>query len=213
MNEHPILFRGDMVRAILDGRKTQTRRPITNPRWAELGTMEQDGDDMIAIANVSGCFATVKCPFGESGHDLWVREAWCHENIDCDGVDCEQPTHIYHRATESYPESLKWKPSIHMPRWASRLSLKVIDVRIEFILDITGRGAWMEGSGKPCVACGYTLQDSDEQMDHHLCKGPGWTNARNEFLESWDKTYASRGLGTKDNPFVWVVDFEKKMSL
>lgn len=119
MKERPILFSGPMVRAILEGRKTQTRR---------VAKIHGYGLDDRPVFGRS--------PFGEPGDRLWVRETFC-------GSCVRDPAYIY-RATDENPSHLfqpRWRPSIHMPRWASRLTLEVTAVRRERLRDITDDAA------------------------------------------------------------------------
>lgn len=139
MTERPILFNGPMVRAILEGRKTQTRRPVACPTWAVAGSLESDGAGGVeAAVQLTGCMADVRCPFGVAGDKLWVRETWaCPESV------------TYYRATDEGMTSppAKWRPSIHMPRWASRIDLDVTRVRFEKLNDVTADDARAEGFG------------------------------------------------------------------
>lgn len=199
MRERPILFSGPMVRAILDGRKTQTRR-IIKPQPPE-GIDDLHGGKLSQRApyrlehpetgqilgngfeDEDGRF--YKCPYGFVGDVLWVRE--------CFGTDpyASQKGHteLHYRADwkgdSDYP--MKWKPSIHMPKVACRLRLRITDIRVERLQDITEADAGAEGcdvnipDGYPCaVACFHDLWQS--------INGP----------DSWHH-----------NPWVWVVNFHR----
>ncbi len=129
--EKPILFSGPMVRAILAGRKTMTRRLVRWPKWCDPSTAEEDGDRFVAICKSTGCFSEIPPPYAV-GDVLWVRETWA----DTRGTHFDKP--IYYKAdvmpgsdadTARINAGVKWKPSIHMPRWASRLTLRVVEVR------------------------------------------------------------------------------------
>ena len=166
MKERPILFGGDMVRAILDGRKTQTRRPVKldfsgRVRRARRSWHLEDPNAVNA------------CPFGAPGDRLWVRETWA----------CPQ-TVTYYRADEEalLPRGEKWTPSIHMPRWASRIALEVTAVRVERVQDITEKDALAEGT--------IPLDRS---------------TPREMFAEVWQSIYAN----WPTNPWVWVVEFRR----
>ena len=141
--EKPILFSGEMVRAILDGRKTQTRRVIKpQPMFSNVAvngmTLERQ------IAGEKAWLINHKCPYGKPGDTLWVRETWASHRYMDDTAPSEftpgaQMLPIFYRA--NYGSALsgdcgKWRPSIHMPRWASRLTLRVVDVRIERVQEI-----------------------------------------------------------------------------
>ena len=135
MKERPILFNGDMVRAILSGAKTQTRRPVKGvdaKNWIQE-PRTGFGTHVIQAAD-RGC-----CPFGVPGDRLWVREAFV-----------EIAGRAHHRAGgnlhfDGKPYTGKWTPSIHMPRWACRITLDVTEVRVERVRDITEEDARAEG--------------------------------------------------------------------
>jgi hypothetical protein len=123
--ERPILFSGQMVRAILEGTKTQTRRVVTLKHFG--GKMLCDA----ALRNVS------VSPYGAIGDRLWVRETFCD-------TGCKRA--VYRASTD--PANWKWRkwtPSIFMPRWASRITLEITGVRVERLRDITDKEAWAEG--------------------------------------------------------------------
>ena len=204
MKEHPILFTGDMVRAILDGRKTQTRRVI-RPQPDAIAPF-QDGEPTEAYYNgwpKAGEARELKCPYGIPGDRLWVRETWrkageCTINDPCYG----------YRATMKYAcgqpvpneKATKWKPSIHMPRAASRITLEVTDVRVERVQDISEVDAQVEG----CV--------NDVKLEYGHMTGPidykGFY-AVERFETLWDSINAKRGYGWDKNPWVWVVTFKR----
>jgi hypothetical protein len=197
MKERPILFNGDMVRAILEGRKTQTRRPIKNlPECAILDTKRDLKFQDPHMAE--WLLKTLKCPFGQPGDRLWVRETWCrvtrlndcyskHSNL-CGGVDSWD----YYKADEkSLPAGFNWKPSIHMPREASRIILKIDEIRVERVQDIAEDDAEAEGTpARPDIAC-------------------AGTSARIAFAEVWDSIYFKQGADWQKNPLVWVVKFHR----
>lgn len=179
--ERPILFSGPMVRAILEGHKTQTRRVVRWPFSGQPNADEMDnaGDCVTIIAR--GKF--VKCPFGEVGDRLWVRETFATYSGD------GGTSGLLYRADPMFDTTTvfdwTWKPSIHMPRWASRLSLEITQVRVERIQDITEEDAQAEGR---------TLQDFGSG-------GPGY------FPHTWDALNAKRGFSWEANPWVWVIGF------
>jgi len=163
MKERPIIFSGPMVRAILAGEKTQTRR-IVKPQ-------------------------AVKCPYGKPGDRLWVRESFCEV------VDQYGSKRAHYRASEPNLEVIrpmkdrppyagppKWKPSIHMPRWASRIDLEITHVRSQRLQAITVGAARAEG----------------------IVAQPGYLAS--EFKALWESIH---GSGSWDkNPWVWVIEFE-----
>ncbi len=209
MKERPILFSGPMVRAILEGRKTMTRRMVKFVNQANLSKFMSHG-----VSRVSWCdkpgepmamdetdFLTW-CPYGVPGDRLWVRETFAE--VGCTGWPINKFEYAY-RADftngnwEGYADMCfeKWKPSIFMPRAASRILLEVTDVRVERLQDITEADAKAEG-----------VEPDDEQGYWKGYLHPGVHNsAKKSFsglwrsingYESWDQ-----------NPWVWVVEFRK----
>jgi hypothetical protein len=190
MHEHPILFSGPMVLAILQGRKSQTRR-VANPQPA----VSSDG---------YAC-GPIRCPYGAPGDLLWVRETWCTRKcFNCDvGYDderctCSNPP--LYRATE--PDAVRaddepWRPSIFMPRWASRITLRVTGVRVERVQGISNVDAIAEGAMEWAAEQETPVRDL-------TC-----SDARLVFLQLWDSINAKRGFGWEANPWVWVVAFER----
>jgi predicted XRE-type DNA-binding protein len=153
MAEKPIIFSGPMVKAILEGRKTQTRRIIKHPPEADL-IYSPKGSDLWLWTDGDGGSGTVLLPYAV-GDVLWVREAFATVgNVDppwllyrASGYEAECRRHGFDNPP---PESsVKWKPSIHMPRWASRISLKVNAVKVERLNDISEEDARAEGVERP----------------------------------------------------------------
>lgn len=178
MSEHPILFSGEMVRAILEGRKTQTRRVITVPvSDAHAGRphspMVKHNGDWYKPHEWS--------PYGVPGDRLWVRETWAKPYVNCDAV---------FRADYKGAGILKWKPSIHMPRWASRITLDVVNVRVERVQDISEEDARAEG-----IDDGWLVREQ-------------FPEARIAYRYLWDSINAKRGYGWATNPWVWVIEFK-----
>ena len=202
--ERPIIFRGDMVRAILDGRKTQTRRVVKaardrNGSGCELAPCEIAGEVNGADPDYSFC------PYGQPGDRLWVRESFCEafSNYEEGG---EQTT-VYYRADgqevvvddgDGYAETNKdgtlkspWKPSIHMPRWASRITLEITDIRVERLQDIS--------------------EEDAEGTEKRLCGGYPYHNPPSTFVNGFCHLWESiNGPGSWDaNPWVWCVSFKR----
>jgi hypothetical protein len=184
MNTHPILFSAPMVRAILEGRKTQTRRVI--PSKLQLCRSPEDEPEWF-IQNSK---------YGQPGDHLWVRETWAVSG-NWDGVKISDLPHhgidIVYRASEKYPNGgyYKWKPSIFMPRWASRITLKVMDVRVERVQDISETDAKAEGVDENSLDVWMSGDDTPVGM----------------FGALWDSINEKRGFGWDVNPWVWVVTF------
>ena len=178
MKERPILFNGEMVRAILDGRKTQTRRVIkwealhkqaglpfpTKVRLAWFNLLQGWGLD--AGDNV---LREVKCPYGLPGDRLWVREAFrcngwatdmatifykAHENASYTEM-CEQFPVADHKPL---PVDTRWRHSIYMPRWASRITLEITDVRVERLQEISEKDAESEGM-RESLGCHLAVEE------------------------------------------------------
>jgi len=155
--ERPILFSAPMVRALLDGSKTQTRRIFKLPPgcawYGGLGG-EKEGwlqdDTGPAWWHVS----EQRCPYGQPGDRLWVREAWAPREID---PEC---TTAAYRATDDECNG-PWKPSIHMPRWACRMELEIISVRVERLQDISEADAVAEGIERPEAMSAVSLEAMD----------------------------------------------------
>ena len=227
MKERPILFNGPMVRAILEGRKTQTRRvmkpQIDLSEWPlKPGTLEKEKEwrYMPRVAdwhhieeNMWGLFnkgdrpsavpyTGVKCPFGQPGARLWVREThYFHsdESISfrADKVDGVLWSSPQADGLERELDIPKWRPSIHMPRWASRITLEVVSVRVERVQEISEYDATSEGI-TPAPGCYDTfLDDAGKSI-----------SAENKFRLLWDSINAKRGLGWDANPWVWVIEFK-----
>lgn len=215
MRERPILFSGPMVRAILDGRKTQTRRVMTPqpPCGTTYVIAGEDENRALCISdNESGEFLWPidpwrKCPYGVPGDRLWVKEAW-------------QPYHaakeIYYPANGAwgiYPDQGDWfaadwerrgatkamtgRPSIHMPRWASRLTLEITRVRVERVQEISEADARAEGVDATAPLYG---DSGGYQHEGH----------KETFRSLWDSINGKRkGCSWADNPWVWVIKFRK----
>jgi hypothetical protein len=238
MRERPILFSGPMVRAILAGRKTQTRRLMTPPP-SEFVPNENRHPPRHAAAyfdaycseartesNPRGmsdrwCWWTpddrqgpdwIRCPYGAPGDRLWVRETW-RRTSDVDGrddileykaggtrliVDSEAGltiAHGEHRATSVLPT---WKPSIYLPRWASRITLEVAGVRVERLQAISEADAVAEG-----VDGSETATAPQDTVDV-----AGMTPARGAFACLWESINGKRAPWAS-NPWVWVVEFKR----
>lgn len=200
MKYRPILFSGPMVRALLDGRKTQTRRVVKAPNsvTAFRHFHEDEWDRM--QGNVRG--DTVRCPYGQPGDRLWVRETWSDE--------CDHHWVMYradHRAERRSGGELfdacsadelrtlhVWSPSIHMPRWASRITLEVTGVRVERLQNISEADAMAEG-------CGMLKPYSDHWQHRDV--------AKEEYRCLWETLHPRMGETWGHNPWVWVVEFKR----
>lgn len=211
MKERPIIFSAPMVRAILSGAKTQTRRVVKPQPDYRYGVLFPQGSS----TGYSPDLLAGACPFGRPGDRLWVRETWKHIEggaiYDASGgtIDAFDPETIYRadRPNRSGP----WISPIHMPRWASRITLEITDVRVERLQDISEADAVAEGvrrgDGK-----WHALDDCEAVFLDEF----GWFaperytrhNApRHAFREAWE---IISGPGSWDaNPWVWVIEFKK----
>lgn len=180
IKERPILFGAPMVRAILDGRKTQTRRIVKPQPFDddfELTTyheacVDRRGNHYPACNETFGISSrsaewSIRCPCGQVGMKLWVRENWAVSNIYDDTRPsriCSEllqenpgraPTKVKYPATDSLSSGIRIRPSIHMPRWASRIDLEITDIRVERLNEISegdAIGAWF------CERCGRDVR-------------------------------------------------------
>lgn len=196
MKEYPVIFNSEMVRAILDGRKTQTRRVIKLSH--ERGMVNpvirgRNGE----ISSISCRLAPTLCPFGQVGDRLWVRETWTHESIDAED-GCYAPD--YRATANGQPVAGKWIPSIHMPRWASRITLEITAVRVERLNDISEEDAKAEGV-KPA---GDMLPD---YPDTFLTPKGDFATASVAFKRLWESIYGEESWSA--NPWVWVIEFHR----
>lgn len=191
MRERPILFSGEMVRAILEGRKTQTRRAVNPQPIQGEGVCECPYGNFGWAYTVNGGACScggVTNRYGHPGDKLWVKETFCDVMKDCIQNHCfyraDMPIHIDAENTErgdniDFADSdFKWTPSIFMPRWASRITLEIVSTRIERLQEITLDDARAEGV---------------ETTDQYAAL---WISING--AESWNS-----------NPFVWVIEFKK----
>lgn len=181
VKERPILFRPELVNAIFEGRKTQTRRIARD--W---------------LAVVAGL---TNCPYGQIGDRLWVRET---HQIYSNGADAE-PTVLYRADGDS---AKKWRPSIFMPRWASRLTLEITKVRIERLQDITEADAIAEGIQKRMIQVGRH-SNLEPIYPAFSERAGGFHSARAAFEFGWDEINRKRGFGWDKNPILWVIEFRR----
>lgn len=199
MRERPILFSDEMVRAILDGRKSQARRVVKPqpPRtaYSEGFVLASQHRDRLGkwIFSDAGSSPTqyIGCPYGQPGDRLWVREAFAiNPNVPSMGHSRTLAArHRRYRADGGEPW-FRWKPSIHMPRWASRITLEITGVRVERVQDITEDDAVAEGRPR-----------------HN--KPPESISTVEMFAASWNGLNGKRGYGWDANPWVWVIDFNR----
>ena len=204
----PILFNTEMVRAILDGRKTCTRRICKDANECTVPDMDFYNADRrtYAVHNFVDKEHTEQLSTAErtcpicTGDILYVRETWK-----------EAPKGYYYYEDwqkDDIADVTKWKPSIHMPKEAARIWLKVIDVRVERLQDITYNGALREGSEG--IRCDHVALGVHGCTD---CMNTGWIEPPQvEFMQIWNSTIKKSNLdryGWDANPWVWVIEFER----
>lgn len=214
MNEKPILFSAPMVIAILEGKKTQTRRVINpQPDNRPTGHMRFYPNDMAKKRKHYGSEEHMKrglpvdfSPYGHPGDQLWVRETWALSGNWDDVKISDLPKfgikdNLVYRASEKHPnaEYYKWKPSIFMPRWASRITLVVSRIRVERVQEITRDDAKAEG-----VSGVWRNPPEKEEHYRRVLLNPYVAN----YSVLWDAINAGRGFGWDVNPWVWVVEFK-----
>jgi hypothetical protein len=218
VKERPILFSGPMVRAVLSGRKTQTRRVIDRMTGFKVNQFDRSNtpgydwhfrcqrglwQDMDHAEVLS------RCPYGQSGERLWVRETFSSWHHGCHWHECTQEgrskvscSNCFYRATHHFPDDdQKWVPSIFMPRWASRITLEITGVRVERLHDISEADAIAEGIHKfhDLEMYGY---------DPKGTPGPMVGDSTSEaFFHLWEKINGDGAVNA--NPFVWVIEFKK----
>lgn len=217
MKERPILFSGEMVSAILEGRKTQTRRVMKLPEWTVVVAKNSEGWAAYNSTEEYDPFSlddkcqSIRCPYGFPGDRLWVRETDWHEVLQGQenaAFDDGELRSRWDAGTGKVFHIPKWKPSapawrhrpsIHMPRWASRITLEVVSVRVERLQDISENDAIAEG-----VTPTYQTAELEDKGD-----GPRfWQRPRKAFELLWD-SLAKPGEKWADNPWVWVIEFKR----
>ncbi|WP_048271619.1 ASCH domain-containing protein [Klebsiella variicola] len=216
ITERGMIFNGEMVRAILDGRKTQTRRimkpqPEPCPRgghwWPSnvFKTMLHVEEEMQNGKGGWGGLVGDACPFGDVGDRIWVRETWAEAGASAPDLKLYRANYPEHVPSiyENVPpaEEIRWTPSIHMPRTASRIQMEISDVRVERLNAISEEDAEAEGIDMEAL---YDSQDCyDCIADHNMTGRPTVTGA---FKYLWESIYGEEGW--KSNPWVWVIEFK-----
>ncbi|HIF0960481.1 TPA: hypothetical protein ACXYR6_005471 [Klebsiella pneumoniae] len=241
MKERGMIFNGEMVRAILDGRKTQTRRPIKwkQTRFTEIGEREDGSKWPWSEDAEHACDFWHPCPFGAVGDRIWVREAYRFPA----SLDDVSPTGVgemavatgyrkpwaptFYEFTGTFSDGWKGfetppkvsdagklRPSIHMPRWASRILLEITDVRVERLNAISEEDAQREGVhtevwDQTVVASNYAARDEffqfwSEGMPHYVEMNQLY---RSSFRSLWEFIYGAENWLA--NPWVWVIEFKR----
>lgn len=229
MKERPILFSAPMVRAILEGRKTQTRRAIRkqfapDAEPAEVASTSPEGWQISGHSGLwwddaGACIDdAIRCPYGQPGDRLWVRETWQgpllgtagdYKAFNAGGQKAiQKPECCVYRATDTLNavdddgKELGWRPSIHMPRWASRILLEIVSVRVERLQDISEADAIAEGIERVGEGWQRFHCDPDAPVGQPFTMNPVlayrglWESINGP--SSWDA-----------NPWVWIVEFKR----
>lgn len=204
-NEHPILYSTSMVRAYLEDRKGMTRRisgleqvNVHPENWHidntndYLTMRDKTTGEILPINDFKlGRPYSLICPYGQMSDTLWVRET--HYIAD----HLYNETKVHYKANEPYYaqyENVKWRPSIHMPHWASRLTQTITSIRVERLQDISREDIRAEGIGLP-PSPRFT---------------PGiFSELHQEFASLWDSINKKRGYSWGTNPWVWVISYPK----
>ncbi len=190
MKERPITFNEEMIKAILEEKKTQTRRPIKpQPEHKQK---------------------SIYCPYGKIGDKLWVKEKHKLQATEdgwlvmySDGKILLSPCDVDPWTDEIWFEDMEnqnWRSPIFMPRWASRIILKITNIRVEKLQNITEKDFYAEG--------GFFKEKKPGFSAWHIAGYSSSTN-KNAFKELWNSIYAKKGFGWNSNPWVWVIEFKK----
>ena len=193
MKERPILFKTEMVKAILEGRKTQTRR-IVKPQplcihqriaWNILTEEWCLYDE--AQKEVLEKF---ECPYGKIGDHLYVKETWYKTKHVLPSIIC-------YKADYNDPENYKWKPSLFMPKKYARIWLEVTEIKVQQLHQISFDDILAEG----CI----------ERYEIKKCYASftGQNFIRNKWIKLWDSINVKKGYGWGKNPYVWVIEFKR----
>ncbi|EMO78565.1 hypothetical protein LEP1GSC126_0072 [Leptospira kirschneri str. 200801774] len=213
IKERPIIFSGNMVRAILDGHKTQTRRIVKTPTQYGIESCDWTGTGFGQKDSNGTCSCEpVKCPYGFVGDQLWVRETFVIlSDYDVDLDQFSETSYCKYRADGeifdwydedgALSERSHWRPSIHMPREASRITLGIKNIRVERLQDISEEDSKAEG-----------IEIDSEECDHvrYSCSDIGCLGQtyKSGFAKLWIKLHGHNAWSI--NPWVWVIEFEKK---
>jgi hypothetical protein len=200
----PILFNTEMVRAILESRKTQTRRPL-NPQpyfdnnadmWSRGNVLYTELQHMVnRLRYQIGDVLYVRETFYK--HECYSKECIMLDYLDCNGCTHTDDGMCYaYKATHDEDISVKWRPSIHMPKEAARIFLRVTNVRVERLNDISDSDLMKEGTTKFIPTCLLELVNRYEEMV-------------NDFRVLWNCIYGKPGYSWEDNPWIEVCEFER----
>jgi len=223
VKERPMFFSAPMVRAILEGRKTQTRR-IMNPQpihaqhheWR--GKVTRDAEHRmwcwkdLVLDNIwdfpeGGDRKTVAahCPYGVPGERLWVRETFRDpDTLEFFAYRADVGTHRWRECID--PDNCRWRPAIFMRRADSRITLEITDVRVQRLQEISEQDAQAEGVDRYVMGHGSVTNDDCAIEPGYAMYG----RFRLGFEELWDSINAKRGFDWASNPWVWALTFKKR---
>lgn len=215
MKERGMIFNGEMVRAILDGRKTQTRRIMKNQPagdYPETPALIRNVGTGFQWHGLYGESSIFNCPLGSIGERIWVRETFRVHSRASDVATLVYRASVRNSWTEqthrvpvavcnkpAIPE--KWTPSIHMPRWASRITLEITDVRVERLHNISERDSLREGLFQLPASGRYCLQPGMQYF------GMASHSAKEVYSWLWASIYGEESWAA--NPWVWVIEFKR----
>jgi len=249
MKERPIIFNSDQVRAILDGRKTQTRRVVPewqlpsetegphdqypNHKFMSLGQRDRKYGFGLFGATEEQCmeehnkYGGTYCPYGSVGDQLWVRETWQGplfdpsewEDYQADPEKFKKPEYCHYRASGDSCEFVdmltedtvcRWRPSIHMPRWASRIQLEITGVRVERLQDISEQDAIAEGLRFHHIYNEWGGVEPHPAITKHVPQWRWYENPITAFQNLWDSMNGKNKTKCWNaNPWVWVIEFKR----
>jgi len=209
VKERPILFSAPMVRAILDGSKTQTRRAAKRTAGGHL--KEPRGHRRWHVEDPQ---AVLACPYGQPGDRLWVRETFLvDDNRRIPKTATRKNFEVDYKATSEDSPHWRWRPSIHMPRWASRITLEITGVRVERLQEISDKDAEAEGIEGWNVATGgddfqdywrnYAMTKKEEREGVPQFCG----DMRASFRSLWESINGADSWAA--NPWVWCISFKR----
>ncbi len=217
MTERGMIFNAEMVRAILDGSKTQTRRimklqPESNQfgllrisdstKRSDIGKYHWSESNSTGIHARSALFS---CPFGIVGDRIWVRETWAEAGVNAPELQLYRANYPDH-VPSSYEnlksaEEIRWRPSIHMPRWASRITLEITNLGVQRLQSISQNDAAREGLVRLPASGRYCINQGDQYF------GGTSHDAIEVFSWLWSSIYGAESW--QANPWVWVIEFKQ----